>query len=67
MYGHPLQLGVTVLAIMFMCALGGHITDSNPTAAAYLFFAALFIFAFGVATPTVMNHNRYRRYRGGGY
>lgn len=63
MVGHPLQMGVTVLFIMALCGLGGRLLDANGTAAAWLFFAALFIFAFGVIAPSYVVHSRSRGYR----
>jgi hypothetical protein len=59
MAGHPLQMGITVLAIMVICACAGIAVDRGNMAWFWgLFFAALFIFAFGVITPSSMLYRR---------
>ena len=61
MIGHPMQMGITVLFIMGLCGLGGRMMTENATAASWLFFAALFLLAFGVITPSHIIYRGYRR------
>jgi len=61
MIGHPLQLGITVLFIMALCGLAGHMMEYNGIAAAWMFFAALFLLVFGVLTPSYYARSQYHR------
>jgi ABC-type multidrug transport system permease subunit len=61
--GHPLQMGVTVLVIMALCAFAGVMAAHGNMAWFWgLFFASLFLFAFGVITPASSTYRRSRRY-----
>ena len=59
---HPLQLGITVLVNMCLCAAAGVALDRGAMSWFWgLFFVSLFIFAFAIMTPSVAAHRRYRR------
>jgi apolipoprotein N-acyltransferase len=61
-FGHPMQVGITVLVIMGLCGLGGYWIDS-PThsgVAPWLFFAALFLLVFGVLLAASRTYKKCR-------
>jgi hypothetical protein len=61
MIGHPMQMGITVLVIMGLCGIAGHMITDNGTWAAWLFFAALFLLVFGIFMPSHTTYQRSRR------